>query len=128
MENLRSSASNDIERMKSLVLKQLKEYGSFHPTLLFSLGCLARLRQQRREYRKAERIYRRALELCGSAPKPQVHVVRMLVSGYASLLCATGRVEMAVWMREKISGYLESLNEAPLPKWERLACKVICLN
>jgi hypothetical protein len=114
--------------MKLLVLKQLKDYGSFHPTLLFSLGCLARLRQQRREYRKAERIYRRALELCGKAPQPQVHVVRMLVAGYASLLCATGRAEMATWMRGKISDYLESLREEPLPKWERLACKVVCLN
>jgi hypothetical protein len=52
----------------------------------------------------------------------------MLVAGYASLLCATGRAEMAVWMREKISGYLDSLQDEPLPRWERLACKVICLN
>jgi hypothetical protein len=128
MGNIRSSASNEIERMKLLVLKQLKEYGSFHPTLLFSLGCLARLRQQRREYQKAERIYRRALALCGNAREPHAHVIRMLVAGYASLLCATGRVEMAVWLREKVNGYLTALHEESMPQWEQLACKVVCLN
>jgi len=128
MENIRSSASSEIERMKLLVLKQLKEYGSFHPTLLFSLGCLARMRQQRREYTKAERIYRRALELCAHSPEAQTHVVRMLAAGYASLLCATGRVELAAWLREKIKVYLSSLHEEPMPRWEQLACKVACLN
>lgn len=118
MAYARAPALRTIERMKLLVLQQLQEFGSYHPTLLFSLGCLARLRQKRREYGKAERIYRRALELCGDAPTVQIHVVRMLLAGYISLLFETGRHRIARSMKSHSKTYLASLQAKRRPKWE----------
>jgi hypothetical protein len=84
-------ANTEIERLKELILQQLRANSAFHSTLILSLGCLAQLRQKRGEFEKAERIYRRALELYALLPRACPPVLSALLNGYTSLLEETGR-------------------------------------
>lgn len=128
MAHAGASASEGIERLKSLVQRQLKEYGAHHPSVLFTLGCLARLRQRRQEYGKAEHIYRKALELSERVPKVPPHIVRMLLAGYAGLLCETGRSKTARWLRRRSRPYLAFLRREHLPQWKWQAGQANCPN
>jgi tetratricopeptide (TPR) repeat protein len=126
MPYLRLPSGPEIERLKDLILEQLRANNSFHPTLILSLGCLAELRQKRREYDKAERIYRRALELYNLLPRPHPPVLSVLLTGYLRLLEVMGRSAEAARVAEtqrRLGEHGERLTE-----WEWEAARASPVN
>ena len=114
--------------LKLLLVKQLREHGAYHPTVLFSLGCLARLRQQQQEYEKAECIYQKALKLSEQADHVPVYILRMLLAGYAGLLKETGRYRAARWMRREARAYLANLSHERSTELQSQTADPVYLN
>lgn len=110
MEYAKAQTLDGSDKLKLLLVKQLRDYGAHHPTVLFSLGCLARLRQQQQQYEKAECIYRKALNLSEQADNVPIYILRMLLAGYTGLLKETGRYRAARWMQREARVFLVSLS------------------
>jgi tetratricopeptide (TPR) repeat protein len=126
MAQLRLPSGPEIERLKDLILEQLRVNNSFHPTLILSLGCLAELRLKRREYEKAERIYRRALELYNLLPRPHPPVLSALLTGYLRLLEEMGRSAEAARVAETRAALGEQ--DERLMEWEWEAARSSPVN